>query len=194
MTRKILILDGHPEQGSYCEALTKSYAKGAARAGHDVRVHRLAEMTFDPDFGTSDFKKAPPLEPDLQAFWDDLVWCDHLVLAHPLWWGGLPARLKGLFDRALLPGKAFKYNRGKDMPDPLLKGRSSRILMTSDTPPLFFRWIYGSSVKKQTQRQILKFVGFAPNRFSQFASMIKSTPDQRKDWLDKVEDLGRRAA
>ncbi|WP_417667373.1 NAD(P)H-dependent oxidoreductase [Roseibium sp.] len=194
MSRKILILDGHPAESSFCEALALSYGRGAEKAGHEVRVHRLAEMSFDPDFGTSDFKKAPPLEPDLQAFWNDLVWCDHFVLTHPLWWGGLPARLKGLFDRALLPGKAFKYVKGKDLPQPLLKGRSSRVLLTSDTPAVFLKWIYGHGVKKQTDRQILKFCGIAPNRYSEFASMIKSTPDQRAKWLQSVEAMGAKAA
>ncbi|MEJ8473937.1 NAD(P)H-dependent oxidoreductase [Roseibium algae] len=192
MTRNILVLDGHPASGTFSQALTESYARGAQEAGHEVRLHHLSEMTFNPDFGTADFKKAPPLEPDLKAFWDDLVWCDHLVIAHPLWWGGLPAVLKGLFDRVLLPGFAFKYVKGKALPEPLLKGRTSRILLSSDTPPFFLKLIYGYGVKKQMERQILKFCGIKPNRFTEFGSMLKSTPEQRQAWLSKVEGFGRK--
>ncbi|MDN3719732.1 NAD(P)H-dependent oxidoreductase [Roseibium salinum] len=42
-----------------------------------------------------------------------MVWCEHFVVVHPLWWGGLPAKLKGVFDRILLPGMAFRYVSGK---------------------------------------------------------------------------------
>ncbi|MEZ5507060.1 MAG: NAD(P)H-dependent oxidoreductase [Gammaproteobacteria bacterium] len=38
---------------------------------------------------------AQPLEPDLQTFQDSIVWAQHLVVVAPVWWGGLPARLKG---------------------------------------------------------------------------------------------------
>ncbi len=193
MTR-ILVLNGHPKTDSYCGALAARYADGAIKAGHAVRTRDLGALDFDPDFHVSDFKKAPPLEPDLQAFWDDLVWCEHLVIAHPLWWGGMPAKLKGLFDRVLLPGKAFNYIKGKDLPEQLLKGRSARILLTSDTPSIYLNWLYGFGLKKQANRQILNFCGIRPSRWTQFASMIKSTADQRDGWLRQAEALGARAA
>ena len=49
-----------------------------------------------------------------------------MVIFTPIWWGALPAKLKGLIDRTFLPGFAFQYEEGKLMPKQLLKGRTAR--------------------------------------------------------------------
>ena len=159
MAKKILVLDGHPARESFCGALATQYAAAATQKGHDVRVVRLADLSFDPDLGTSSFSKIKPLEDDLEAFWESLQWCDHFVIAHPLWWGGLPAKLKGLIDRVLLPGKAFQYVPGKALPAKLMSGRTSEVLVTSDTPGWAFRLMYSLAIRKQMKRQILDFCG-----------------------------------
>ncbi|WP_199899459.1 NAD(P)H-dependent oxidoreductase [Sneathiella glossodoripedis] len=137
MTSKhILALNGHPADNSLSSGLITSYQRGAEQAGHQVRRYNLGEMTFDPDFGDGNYEHSKPLEEGLQRFVEDLKWCDHLVIAMPLWWGGIPSKLKGLIDRTLLPGIAFD-TRNKSLlglPAPLLTGKTGSILLTSDTP------------------------------------------------------------
>jgi putative NADPH-quinone reductase len=99
-------------------------------------------------------------EPDLQALSEDIIWCDRLVIVHPLWWGSAPARLKGLLDRLLMPGFAFRYIEGRPLPKPLLAGRKARVVITSDTPTFFLKWFYGNGWVKVLRRQILAFCGF----------------------------------
>lgn len=193
MTR-ILILDGHPASGSFCGALAEEYASNAKASGHEVRLRHLSATDFNPDFGVSRFKDAPPLEPDLQALWDDIVWCESFVIAHPLWWGGMPAKLKGFFDRVMLPGKAFQYVAGKPIPDKLLKGRTAEVLVTSDTPGWYFHWIYGAGIKKQTQKQILGFCGLKAKGYHLFSPIRGSQEQQRAKMLSRAGALGRRAA
>lgn len=192
MTR-ILVLDGHPAQGSFCGALAGEFAREAAGCGHEVRVRHLFEMTFNPDFGTSDLHDAPALEPDLQEIWEDIVWCQHFVLVHPLWWGGHPAKLKGLFDRVFLAGKAYQYVPGKMIPEKLLKGRTAQVLVTADTPGWIFRWIYGSGTRKQTEKQILAFCGLKPRGFDLFAPIHNSSEQARTRMLARAARLGRNA-
>ena len=194
MQKKVLLLDGHPAEESLCHGLVQAYAQGATAAGHALQVQRLSEMVFDPDLGVSKFRDAPPLEPDLERFWDDLVWSEHFVIVHPLWWGGMPAKLKGLIDRAFLHGKAFRYVEGKPLPEALLKGRTSRVLMTSDTPSLFLHLAYVFGLKKQTERQILNFCGLKSKGYAEFSPVRGSKPEQRDKWLARATALGRRAA
>ncbi|GAB4538934.1 MAG: NAD(P)H-dependent oxidoreductase [Roseibium sp.] len=193
MTR-ILVLDGHPARDTFSGALAQAYADQAQRNGHEVRVCHLSRMAFDPDFGVASFKDAKPLEPDLEAVWQDIQWCEHFVLSHPLWWGGLPAKLKGLFDRVLLPGAAFQYVKGKAVPEKLLKGRTSQVLVTSDTPGWYFRWIYGSGVRKQTERQILGFCGLKPVGYHMFSPIRGSSDADRSALLERAAALGHKAA
>ncbi|WP_299481150.1 NAD(P)H-dependent oxidoreductase [uncultured Roseibium sp.] len=193
MTR-ILILDGHPAKGSFCSALAAQYARQAGQAGHEVRSWHLSDMDFNPDYGTSDFDGGPQLEPDLESIWHDIVWCEHIVLVHPLWWGGHPAKLKGLFDRVLLSGKAFKYVAGKSIPEKLLTGRSAQVLVTADTPGWIFRWIYGSGIRKQTEKQILAFCGFKPKGYHVFSPIHGSDGADREKMLTRAGQLALKAA
>jgi putative NADPH-quinone reductase len=195
MSRRILIVDLHPGRLSLSAALAQAYAAGAEAAGHAVRTTRLSEMSFDPDFGQAGFRNAPALEPDLEAFRDNLLWAEHVVLVAPMWWGGLPAKAKGLFDRILLPGFAFDpRQRRMGVPKPLLTGRTAHFILTSDTPALAFWLIYSRALKRQVHRQILAFVGLKPVRHTHFSPVEHSTPDLRARWLTNTRLLGSRAA
>jgi NAD(P)H dehydrogenase (quinone) len=194
MTRRILVFDGHPGQHTLSAALCAAYADAAAAAGHAVRMVNLHGMSFDPDFGQAHYDSSKPLEPSLTAFLADVEWAEHLVIAMPLWWGGMPAMLKGLFDRTLLPGRAFDPRiKVMGLPKPLLTGRTARVLITSDTPDWALKWIYHSAVVHQVKRQILGFVGIRPARFTHFPVANAATVDRRKSWLMKAASLGRQA-
>ena len=194
--RKILVLDGHPAHSSLSSGFARAYADAARDAGHEVRLHSLSEMSFDPDFGQSTYKDCKPLEPDIAAFAEDLEWAGHVVIATPLWWGGLPARLKGLFDRVLLPGRAFDTRSTTllGQPKPMLTGRSARVLVTSDTPGWFQRIVYGGALQRQLRAQILGYVGIRPARFSWFAPASHASGATVTAWLARISELGRKAA
>lgn len=194
MSRRILIADLHPARLSFSAALAQAYHDGAQAAGHEVRAARLSEMSFNPDFGQAGFRNAPALEPDLEEFRKNLLWADHVVFVSPMWWGGLPAKAKGLFDRTLLPGFAFDpRQRRMGLPNPLLKGRTARLILTSDTPGWAFWLMYARALKHQFQRQILSYVGLKPHGFTHFSPVEHSTPDIRNLWLKKTRLLGTRA-
>lgn len=191
--KRILALNGHPAKNSLSDGLLSSYLQGAADAGHDIRRHDLATMDFDPDFGTTGYDELKPLEKDLENFLSDLEWSEHIVIVTPLWWGGVPSKLKGLFDRALLPGRAFDPRIKKaGLPKPLLTGKTAHTLMTSDTPNWAFSLLYNSAARKQIERQILKFVGIKPTHFSNFAPALTSDKATIDKWLATAQMLGRK--
>ncbi len=195
MSRRILVANLHPARVSLSSGLAQAYQKGAAAGGHQLRLSSLSDMQFDPDFGQAGYKQSKPLEADLVKFQEDLLWAEHVVFVGPLWWGGLPAKAKGLFDRVLLPGYAFDPRvRSMGLPKPLLKGRTSRLILTSDTPGWAFRLLYRQALRHQMQRQILGFTGIAPMRLTFLAPVDHSTQTIRTRWLSMAEGLGRKAA
>ena len=197
MTRKrILVLDGHPAERSLSQLFASTYATAARAAGHEVRVQHLSAMEFDTDFGGGGYTHSKPLEPELKAVADDLAWCNHFVVIAPMWWGGLPAKLKGLFDRVLLPGFAFntRETNAVGMPKPMLQGRSARVIFTSDTPGWLFRLMYGRALVRQTRGQILHFIGMKPARFTWFSAATEAKEDRVAGWAGRVARLGRAAA
>ena len=189
MGKKILILDGHPDSGSFCGALAQTAANAAEAAGQDVRSVRLSDLSFDPSL-LKGHKEEQALEPDLDEIQQALAWCDHLIVVHPLWWGSAPAKLKGLFDRVLLPGFAFKYIEGKALPEQLLAGRSAHVLITSDTPGWYLRWVYGAGWLKIIRKQILEFCGFRKVRVDTLGPIIGSDETRRAGFLAVAQKAG----
>ena len=92
--KKTLIIQGHPDSESYCRALANAYKVGALSAGAEVQEIIVSELKFNPslEFG---YRKRTELEPDLLAAQEKIKWAEHLVIVYPLWWGGVPALLKG---------------------------------------------------------------------------------------------------
>jgi putative NADPH-quinone reductase len=190
--RNVLIILGHPQKDSFCAALAEAYAAGARDAGCEVRTLALGDLDFDPVRRTG-YGEAPPLEPDLLRAQNDIAWADHLVFAYPNWWGTMPALLKGFIDRVILPGFAFRYRPDSRWWDRLLKGKSAQLLVTMDTPPLWYRWVIGRPGHNQMRRSVLGFCGVKPVKVSQFGPVKTSRPGTRDKWLRKAQMMGRRA-
>jgi len=188
--KKIFVLNGHPRQDCFCKAIADHYADVSSQTGYETRQLNLADMKFNISLDGG-YRDLQPLEPDLEAFWQHIEWCDHFVMVHPLWWGGMPAKLKGVFDRSFLPGKAFDPSKGSGFPEKLLKGRSARVIITSDTPKWYFNWGYSAAAFKQTGRQILGYCGFKPVSFTMFSPIQNSTDKQRVAWLKQVAAMAR---
>lgn len=190
--KRILVLNGHPADTSISRQIALAYARAAELAGHQLRVTHLADLDFDPDYGFGGYHRQKPLEPQLETFLDDLGWCEHFVLVTPMWWGGLPAKLKGLIDRSFLPGRAFD-TRGGGLPKPLLTGRTGRVILTSDSPWWYFRLLH-RPMFWQLKQQILGFVGVKPVRFTHFAQASHPTPERIEAWLNQVRGMAARVA
>lgn len=188
MGKRVAIIVGHPAADSWCGALADSYAAAARAGGHEVRMLYLAQLDFDPSLHAG-YRQIQALEPDLLAAQATLAWAEHLVIAYPIWWGSVPALLKGFLDRILLPGFAFKYRPGKAFPEQLLRGRSAQLLVSMDTPPWYFRWVYRMPGIVQLKKTTLEFCGIAPVKVAAFGPLIFSSPAQRASWLAKAARL-----
>lgn len=191
MPKNVLIILGHPTQTTLGKAIAQRYQTEAQSIGHRVQTIELNSLRFDPILHLG-YKGEQALEPDLQQAQSQMKWADEIVLVFPIWWGGMPALLKGFLDRTLLPGFAFKYEPAGKGLEALLKGRTARVIMTMDTPRWIDRWLYGSPVIRQLRMPILRFCGIKLTRTLYFAPVIKSTAQQRNIWLGKVAQLAKR--
>ena len=192
MKKKILVILGHPKTDSFCDALFKAFIEGAESSGSEVRKIRIGELTFDPILWKG-YDEIQELEPDLVKSQEDILWAEHIVFVYPTWWGAMPSLLKGFIDRTFLPGFSFKYRDNSQLWDKLLSGRSSQLLVTMDTPPWYYRWIYRSPGHNQMKRTILGFCGIKVNKISEFAPIKGSSQEKRGKWLKIAEKLGKKA-
>ena len=183
---KVLLVIGHPDTRSFGGALADAYAEGARGRGCEVDVMHLASMDFD----AAPVGKPGPLESDLVAARERILRADHVVLVYPTWLGAMPARMKGFFERVFGDGFAVRFEPGSRLPQRLLKGRSTDVLVTMDTPPLVYRLLLGAPGHKLVRRAILGPAGIEPVRVFSFGPLRDSTERRRAGWL---RDAKRRA-
>jgi putative NADPH-quinone reductase len=163
---RVLILDGHPDEGRLLTELLDSYS-AALPASAEVQRIDVRGLRFDPVLYRG-YKADQPWEPDLKAVADAITACDHLVVGFPMWWGAEPAMLKGLLDRVLLPGFGFNFQPKGAFWDRLLVGRSADLIFTMDTPVWYFRLLLGDALVRRWRAQVLGFCGFKPVRVFRF--------------------------
>lgn len=185
MARRILVINGHPDarKERFCAALCAAYVKGAASRGHEIRRIDVGALDFPLVQSADDFAKAEPPEVIRRAQ-ADVTWAQHVVVIHPLWLGGLPARLKGFLEQV------FRYGFALSADAPmkgLLKGKSVRVIVTMGMPAPVFRWVFGAHGLKALERGVFWLSGMGPIRHTVLGA-VETGPRER--WLRTAEGLG----
>lgn len=188
--KKIMIVVGHPQRSTFCEALGNAYKDSADAAGHHARLFQLADMTFDPILHDG-YRKTQTLEPDLQAAYEALAACDHLVIIFPLWCGDMPALLKGFIERILQPDLIAREDTEHAMNWSIFSNKSARIIVTMGMPVSIYRFWYRGHALKLLTRNILNFIGIKPVKNTLFGMIGASKTEKRSKWLNEVRALGR---
>ena len=191
MGKRILIINGHPDEESFNYGLSEAYKAGAHASAAEVQEIRIRELDFDPNlqFG---YRKRTELEPDLLNAQEAIRWANHLVWVYPVWWGSVPAMMKGFLDRVFLPGFAFKKREGSVWWDKYLTGKTARLICTLDQPAWYYRWVYGSPSHKAMKKLTMQFVGIKRVGVTTIGPIRLSQEAFRQKWLQRVEVLGRK--
>lgn len=178
-----LVIDGHPDARSLTASLAQRYV-----AGHgDARLLALRDLDFDPHlrFG---YRERMTLEPDLVDAKQALREADSIIVATPLWWGSVPAMLKGFFDRALLPQQEYRYTK-LGLPEGLLPARRGRLLLLADTPWYALPFT-GLPAQTQVVRNTLRLCGVRSVRTHRMLGVKDADEAKIARWLDRAEQLG----
>ncbi|NKQ55361.1 NAD(P)H-dependent oxidoreductase [Amycolatopsis sp. K13G38] len=127
---KVLWLFAHPEPASLNAALRDEGLRALRELGHEYVQSDLYEMKWDPIV-----REIASFDPDVVAEQEKISWADTLVVQFPLWWYGMPAILKGWFDRVFVKGfgyglkdengRVLRYGEG------MLAGKRAMIVTTA---------------------------------------------------------------
>jgi len=114
---KTLVVHAHPNPQSYSASLFRLAVDTLRGAGNEVQTIDLYEEHFDPVLTREErlaYVECPEWLVDRFAdHIEKIKNAEHLVLVYPTWWNGLPAILKGWFDRVWLPQITFEPARRK---------------------------------------------------------------------------------
>ncbi|AKS31527.1 NAD(P)H-dependent oxidoreductase [Mycolicibacterium goodii] len=160
-------ITAHPEPRSLNGFLKREGQKALRSRGHRVVESDLYAMGWNPVVDAASYGHDPAerlhvataaksahakgtVSADIRAEQEKLNAADTIVLQFPMWWFGMPALLKGWFDRVWHQGYAYG-KRGPDgewigYGDGFLAGKRAMVVVTMGGPAHMFseRGIHGS--------------------------------------------------
>jgi NAD(P)H dehydrogenase (quinone) len=178
----VLLILAHPDKRGFGGALADAYVESLGTHGCEVTALHLPALAFE----ATPPGRPPELEDDIVRAREAILRARHIVLVYPTWFGGMPARLKGFFERAFGNDFAFKFKPESMFPESYLCGRSADVLVTMDTPPWAYRWLLGAPGHKQVRHAILAPSGIKPIKIMSFGPLRASSDTQRKRWLEQT--------
>ena len=189
--KNILIIKCNPKLNSYGEALANEYKKGAKEVGNKIKEISLRELKLERHLKDTHQTKEK-LGKDLLEVRKLISWADHLVFAYPIWWGTAPAIVHQFIETVFISGFAFQYPVGKGFPVGLMREKSTRLLVTMDTPVPIYKILLGDPNWKLMKRCTLGFCGIKPIKKSYFGSIKMSTQGTKDAWLYKAYEIGKK--
>lgn len=154
--RRCLLVSCHPLDDSLCNHLAARVTQ--AFAGHPVDIEHLDLYRAGFDAPMSAAERSAYFtdsfdDTALRAHIAQLQRAEILVLVFPTWWFGMPALMKGWFDRVWAPGAAFDHPRGDSgrITPRLDRLRHCLVVTTLSSPRKFDLW-----VMRRPLRRILK--------------------------------------
>lgn len=177
---KTLLIIGHSKENSLSHFLAKSYQEGLK--AQEIRTIDLATLNFDPLL-----REQKVLEEDLILSQELISWSEHIIFFFPIWWSSYPAVLKGFIDRVFLPGFAFSYTQGKVFPEKLLTGKSASLVITSDSPTFYRKYILNDPAVRSLKRDTLNFCGIKVRKVKYIGPIRGSSENQIRKWASEIK-------
>ena len=193
MTR-ICIIDGHPDPAPrhLIHALCDAYAQGAAEEEHEVTRIDVGKLTF-PLMQTAEEFATPPPEPILSER-EKIDAADHLLIAFPLWLGGMPAKLRAFFEQAARAEFFLATgDSARQWPMQMMKGKSARTVITMGMPGLVYRFGMDSGALRALERGVLGLSGFGPLHHTILGGAGDIDEAKFKRWCTDMRIFGREA-
>jgi putative NADPH-quinone reductase len=150
---RVLLVYSHPREDSLSAALRDATASSLRAAGHDVDLRDLYAERFDPALSAEErgrYHDVPGNLAGIESHVESLRRADALVLVYPTWWYGMPAMLKGWFDRVWAPGVAFRLGAGAI--EPALTNIRRLAIVTTYGSPNWLLWVIGHPDRKLISR------------------------------------------
>ncbi len=188
---KHLVVYSHLNPKSFTKAIVDEVEAAATERGDEIKIIDLYGENFNPVLAFPDIqhqfmgKEAPA---DVIKYQDMVTWADHMTIVYPLWWGHMPAMLKGFFDRVFSNGFAYAY--GEDgVPKGLLGGKTAHLFVNTGNPSDYYEQ---SGMHKALNRVVDEGIfGFsAMESKTTFFGSVATGPDElRKGYLDNAKEI-----
>lgn len=158
---QVLVVYCHPVETSFHAALHREVLAKLHLAGHTVDDCDLYAEGFDPVLSRAErlaYHDVPSNQQPLAPYVERLRRADAIVFCFPTWCFGLPAMLKGYFDRLFMPGVAFDISNPADV-RPMLTHIKRIAAVVTYGRPRWLAWYMGDPPRKIITRYMRRLTG-----------------------------------
>lgn len=188
----ISVILAHPNHNSFNHAIAETAVFQVNRNGHNVIFHDLYAEKFDAVLPEAEIPSDAQLPSEIEKHCNEIKTADGIIIVHPNWWGQPPAILKGWIDRVIRPGVAYNFlegDKGEGVPIGLLKAKAAIVFNTANTPEEREKKVFGDPLELIWKNCVFDLCGVSEFYREMFRVVVTSTPEMRKEWLKKVEDV-----
>lgn len=157
---RVLVLFAHPLADSLNGALHEAIVEGLGEAGHEVDDMDLYAEGFDPVLSGEERRSYFDVEANRARLGDRaerIATAEGLVCCFPVWCLGPPAIFKGFWDRALVPGVAFRFDENGALKPDLKRIRRAATVATYSRGRSSFLWL-GDGPRRLMTRYLKPFL------------------------------------
>lgn len=161
---RLLVVFSHPSTESFGFALFNRVTDTLRASGHEVETLDLYRMGFNPVLSPDDWthylSDTDRLTEQVQDHVDLLLWAEGLVFVFPTFYFGVPAMLKGWFERVWLPGITFETAKGRNQRTvPRMQDKKLIAVVTTCGSPKWWIWLIRDPVRSLFKRGLRPLFG-----------------------------------
>ena len=186
---RVLVVYCHPVETSFHAALHQEVVRNLKAAGHEVDDLDLYAEGFDPVLSREErlgYHEVPGNQLPLKPYIERLRRAEAIVFCFPTWCFGLPAMLKGYFDRLFMPGVAFDLSDPGNV-KPMLTHIKRISAVVTYGRPRWVAWYMGDPPRKIVTRYMRRLTGpQARVDYHAHYHMNVATEPQLKRFLQRV--------
>ncbi|MCM1293220.1 MAG: NAD(P)H-dependent oxidoreductase [Bacteroides sp.] len=174
----------HPNEKSFNHEILKSITDNLTGLGREYDVMDLYADGFNPVLDLKDltlYTKGQTYDPLVEKYDRILQQTDEAIFIFPIWWGMMPAMLKGWIDKVFLKGEIYDFSpEGAILP--CLDIKKTTIVTTSQVN----KDVLAPFVAGFFSPMILQAVGFNGVKWFNSSNTMHSDENQRREFIDSV--------
>ncbi len=186
---KVLIIYSNHHEGNFNWQLLEKLKDSLLHNGHELIVRDLYQIDFDPVLRTKDFEmiSSGNIPADIEKEQSFVSWADAMIFIYPVWWGGMPAIVKGYIDRVFSWG--FAYQSGINGVIPLLGGKKAVVMNTlGQTRAEYERGMF-KAMNRINAEGVFGFCGIEMVEPLYFASIHSAGDQEKQEYIRQAINL-----
>ncbi len=192
---KYLVIYAHPPVRCFNEKVVAEIVKTVESKGDEVIVRDLYKMKFDPVLSVEDLTGFRRLEipKAIQKEQQYICNADIIIFVYPIWWGDMPAIMKGYIDRVFSYGFAYKYKKECGVTG-LLCDKKAIIFSSAGDSEEDFVEKFGmvEAMEKTIDRNKFGFCGIEVLEHKYFYGNPMTTPKKLPGYMEDIAEIIRK--